>query len=240
MGDRTSVTLTIRKADQEQFEKLSDGADEVFEGESLPNEVVTIEYTFNDVNYAELDFESKLREQKIPYDKSWDSGSEYGAGTEYHRINQEGESTFKTFEGDTEGLVPFDDVVKSFESGDIENYIAKVRADLIIMSWSEQNGILSSLSNTKVAVIDSNTSGQATVLAAQYVTEWEEGDIYASCKIDTSTMQVLDIETSESNYQHLESEYVELIVGEKTIQLAAENGALNEAGISALKNALNH
>jgi hypothetical protein len=239
MGDRTSVTFTIRKADQEQFEKLSDGANEVFEGESLPNEVVTIDNTFHGV-YPELGFESKLKKQKIPYDKAWDSGGEHSAGTEYHRITQDGESVIKTFIGETEGLVPFDDVVKAFESGEIENYIAKMKAELIMMSWSEQNDILSGLSNTKVAVIDPSTSGQPTVLEAQYVTEWEEGSIYVACKIDTSTIQVLDIETSESNYQHLESEYVELKFGEKNIQLDADNGQLTEAGINALKNAFNH
>lgn len=81
---------------------------------------------------------------------------------------------------------------------------------------------------------------ESTLLEATYVTEWEEGDVHVSCKINTSTMLVLDIESSESSHQHLESEYVELIIGTKTIQLAAEDGALNPAGISALKNALNH
>jgi hypothetical protein len=144
MGDRTSVTLTVRKADQKPVELLienSGGFDDRFEGEQLsgPN---LIEYTFYEVNYGLLDFENELCKQNIPYNKSWDAGDDYPAGNEYHRIDGEGESIVKEFVAETEGLVSLEDVVKAIESSNLDNFIAEKKDDFAVISWEAQEEIL--------------------------------------------------------------------------------------------------
>jgi hypothetical protein len=145
MGDRTNVDLTIRKIDQRKFEALCDDFNGKFEGEMPPSEVPTIEYEFNDVNYAELEIESALQKEKIPYDKVWGQGGEYDAGIEYHRIGNNGESIIKQFYEGKEGMVSLDDVEKAFELGTVDKYIKKKRNEFHVISWKEQDAILSKL-----------------------------------------------------------------------------------------------
>ena len=143
MGDRTNVRLTIRKTDQTKFETICGDANEVFQGETPPGELETVEYTFYEVNYADLQIEEELQEHKIPYDKSWDQGGEYEAGTEYHRIDTDGESVLKEFDVNTEGLVALDDVIKAFELGCVDKFIEQMKTEFHVISWAEQDQILS-------------------------------------------------------------------------------------------------
>lgn len=142
MSDRSNVVITIRKSDQAKFESICDDPDEVFQGVTPPSEVETIDYTFYKVNCANIGIEKELQKQKIPYDKYWDQANEYGAGSEYHRINKDDESILKEFNVNTEGMVNIDDVIKAFEMGCMEEFIEEMKNNVQIIPWTEQDQIL--------------------------------------------------------------------------------------------------
>ncbi len=147
MGDRTSVYLTVRKTDKEKVEAIidehSNGYDDVFEGDCPSDSTATIEYSFYEVNYANLDFENILRDRGIPYDKRWEQGGDYNAGNEVFRIDSDGESILKEFDENTEGMVPLDDVIKAFELNCVDRFIEQMKAEVNVISWEEQDKILS-------------------------------------------------------------------------------------------------
>ena len=142
MATRTNVRLTIRKADQAKLEAICDDADEVNENYTPPGDPETLEYVFHDINFANLDFEEELRDQKIPYDKSWDQGGDYEAGTEYHRINKDSESVVKEFQENTESMVLLEEVVKAVEQGSLEKFIEQKTNEFYVIPWEEQEKIL--------------------------------------------------------------------------------------------------
>tara|TARA_R110002167_G_scaffold206240_1_gene410277 strand:+ start:496 stop:762 length:267 start_codon:yes stop_codon:yes gene_type:complete len=76
------------------------------------------------------------------------------------------------------------------------------------------------------------------LVSAIYVSEWEEGDIYTSCLVDTDTLTITDVEVVESANEHHESDYIEVCVGGKKLMLDAEDGQLTEAGKEALRRSL--
>lgn len=123
---KSTVTLTILKHDKERLEGM-------------------LNYTFLEIDWAIWGFESKLQDEKIPYEKSWGQGNEYGDGTEHHRINKDGISIIQQFEGNQEGFVSLQDVINAYECGDIENYIANMKSSVNPISWDEQNKIFSTL-----------------------------------------------------------------------------------------------
>jgi len=143
MADRVNVNLTIRKEDQIIFEALCDDFNGKFEGETFPNEVATIEYSFHEVNDAELEIEQLLQEKIIPYDKTWEQGRGYNAGTKYHRIDSNGNSIIKLIDKNMEGMVTLEDVEKAVEQACIHKFIKEKRNAFHIISWKDQGSILS-------------------------------------------------------------------------------------------------
>ncbi len=92
MGDRTHVTLTIRKEHQAEAEAIIqkvDGCppDEDFE-EIGPDLVLA---RFFEVNYGNLDFLNELVAAGIAFDSEWDAGGEYAKGGDYARFTETGE-----------------------------------------------------------------------------------------------------------------------------------------------------
>jgi hypothetical protein len=73
------------------------------------------------------------------------------------------------------------------------------------------------------------------LIEAEYISEWEEGDIYTPCEIDVNTLEIINLQTIDCDYQHLESERVDITFKEKIIQLDAEGGNLTEQGKKDLK-----
>lgn len=80
MGQDTStssVCLTVLTSQREKTETLfSDTSNEDAE-----NGTGVWIYWFHEIDYGNLDFLTKLRDAGIAFDSSWDSGSEYEAGT---------------------------------------------------------------------------------------------------------------------------------------------------------------
>ena len=96
MGDRTYTTISIHKffADQvKATEDLSDDAEgdgklaAKFDCDEVEQEDGDItKFVCYEANYAMIDsLESYLHENKIEYDKRWESGDDYEAGEEYAR-----------------------------------------------------------------------------------------------------------------------------------------------------------
>lgn len=86
MGDRTTVTLTVLKAQADAAKVFFEyEADEEYEADKFSA------FTFYEVNYGNLDFIAKLVAAGIAFNSKWDSGSEYGPGTYYSRYTSEGE-----------------------------------------------------------------------------------------------------------------------------------------------------
>ena len=87
MGDRTTVTLTVPRDFADLVEKLDEA------NEREPSTEGNLTYlTYYEVNYGELHFLKKLKEQGIPYDSAWCDGDEYGSGTKSLRFTPEGET----------------------------------------------------------------------------------------------------------------------------------------------------
>ena len=118
MGDRTTVNLVIRKADFQSNQSLFEEPDI---NEDYSETLVSLEYY--DINYANLDFESILQDNRIPYDKSWDSGDEYINGSEYCRVLANGSVVIKRFNGNDDEVVCIDQAISAFQNGSIGSFL---------------------------------------------------------------------------------------------------------------------
>lgn len=149
MGDRTTVNLTVRKDDFLKNPSLFADADDndAIEGSS------TVSLTYYDVNYGNLDFESALQDMRIPYDKSWDNGSEYTCGTEYCRVLANGCIDVKEFSGYNEDTVNLDEVIKAYKKGNIEAFLETTKSTLTVMDWDDQEIIMLGRANTESVLL---------------------------------------------------------------------------------------
>lgn len=93
MGDRTTVVIKIRKNDYRQiitkyFECTQSKFDEKFSPTSVDLSHITIvELLAEECNYAEWGaLEKFLEENKIEFDKFWESGGNYESGSAYGRM----------------------------------------------------------------------------------------------------------------------------------------------------------
>ena len=94
MGDRTLVILEFPAEFEKEVNAIIAAAHE--EGENITPDAAAdiISLSFEEVNYGELPFLPKMADAGIPYNSSWSSGSNYGAGTEYNRYTSEGCTVF--------------------------------------------------------------------------------------------------------------------------------------------------
>ena len=96
MGDRTLVILEFPAEFEKEANAIIAAAYE--EGENITHDEAAdiICLSFEEVNYGELSFLPKMTDAGIPYDSSWSSGSDYGAGTEYNRYTSGGQNVLLT------------------------------------------------------------------------------------------------------------------------------------------------
>ena len=133
MGDRTTVTLTVPHDFADIVEEI-DGANE----REPSTEGGLIYLTYYEVNYGELRFLKKLKEQGIPYDSAWCDGDEYGSGTKSLRFTPEGEAIeLELYDADANpemhtliGLI--DDPVA------LRQYILDHQASRQVLPWDNQ------------------------------------------------------------------------------------------------------
>lgn len=91
MGDRTYVTLSVRRTDKERTLQICEQANcSPTEHEEFPESLDFVHMGFEDVNYGELPFLKELVKAGIPFDSSWASGNAYEEGCEYSRYDDFG------------------------------------------------------------------------------------------------------------------------------------------------------
>ena len=92
MGDRTNVTLTVLASQKGKAQDLF--------GDEQPNtdyeNGILFEFNFDEVNYGNLPFLKKLKENGIAHDSHWGDGGEYNEGTTSVRFTEEGKLVEKT------------------------------------------------------------------------------------------------------------------------------------------------
>jgi len=108
MGDRTTVTITLRGCDfKALIDKEYEGSKAKFDMEMSASEINErsngrIEIIGHEINYGEWEeLESILTEHNIDYDKSWDAGDEYEAGNAYIR----GDKKLEIYDGERRVLM---------------------------------------------------------------------------------------------------------------------------------------
>ncbi len=143
MGTGTTVNLTIRAADQQQFELICDGYCGKYKTDTgEQTQVAIIEYTFDDVKYTNLELEDELQKRKIPYDKNWSFCSEFLGGCQYHRIDNTGANILKRFSDGEEDQVSFQQLEEALLNDDLDTFMSQERERLYIMSWEDQDKTL--------------------------------------------------------------------------------------------------
>lgn len=139
MGDRTYVTLTVRRADKDRVLQICDTADYAPETpDQDPNDVNFVHMGFEDVNYGELPFLPALEKAGIPFESSWASGDEYGEGTSYCRYNDEGDHVpYVLYEENY--LVPIHELMKRLHDyNSLAEFIREKDQGLQIIPWDNQ------------------------------------------------------------------------------------------------------
>lgn len=91
MGDRTSVTITMRKNDYERLLAEEGESEATFlkaiGADTIDDDGSLIVFNGYEINYADWDeLQGLLKENLIPYDKTWEAGGGYTAGESYVRL----------------------------------------------------------------------------------------------------------------------------------------------------------
>lgn len=139
MGDRTYVTLTVRRADKERVLQICQIAQ--YEPESpdqAPNNPQFVWMGFEDVNYGELPFLDTLEQAGIPYDSSWASGDGYGEGTAFCRYDDEGNHVpVELYEADF--TVHLDELASRLHDYNaLADFIRRSKHGLYVIPWTNQ------------------------------------------------------------------------------------------------------
>jgi hypothetical protein len=91
MGDRTCVTVTVRKADYDRLLAEVGESEETFRkaigADTIDHDGKLIVIRGYEINYADWDeLQGLLQKNLIPYDKTWEAGGGYSAGESYLRL----------------------------------------------------------------------------------------------------------------------------------------------------------
>jgi hypothetical protein len=130
MGDRTSVTITVRRKDYERLLAKEGESESTFRdaigADTIDDDGDWIVIRGYEINYADWDdLQDILKENLIPYDKTWDAGGNYSAGESYVRLVN-GEMQELEFHEEEMKLVEFLKDVKDLSADEIK---AKVQEE---------------------------------------------------------------------------------------------------------------
>lgn len=133
MGDRTSVTLTVLAAQADAARDiLNDSANE----ENSYGDLTA--FVFEEVNYANLGCEDDLVEAGIAFNKQWDDGGEYSAGTEYVRFRPDGTVQRMEVYDEAENP-PLDALMARLDKpDDLVQFIRDYHAQVTPLPWDNQ------------------------------------------------------------------------------------------------------
>lgn len=112
MGDRASATIEFLVEDEVRVKKLigSDYYESEVDGD-------TVIYSAEDLNGGDFNFEKDLRSLKIPYFKTWESGSEFTSGSGKFYIEGTGETHFVENYDDDTGKMYISAIEEAHEKG---------------------------------------------------------------------------------------------------------------------------
>jgi hypothetical protein len=124
MGDRTRVTITVRKTDYERMQAQRGDNDATFRdaigADTTDDDGDYIVIRGYEINYADWsDLQDILKENGIPYDKTWDAGGDYSAGESYIRV-VDGEMKELEFYEYESNLIEFLKAVKDLPADEIK------------------------------------------------------------------------------------------------------------------------
>lgn len=139
MGDRTYVTLTVRRADKERTLQICEQASytpcDEDQGSEDPN---FVDMGFDDVNYGTLPFLEESEKAGIPYDSHWERGDEYGPGTKYGRYTDQGE-LYPVELYESNFLIDIADLAdRLHDYNELATFIRKKKAGLEVIDWDNQ------------------------------------------------------------------------------------------------------
>lgn len=168
MSDRTSVTLRILESDFEAHSTL-------FEyNEKAKQEVSGIRFvdlTFYECSEANIEIEQALAEAVVPYDKRWDATAFIRQGSEFGRVDTDGQFTVKSFENGEEDTVRLDDLLTAKSEGRLETFLSAAKAEKPL-PWDEQITLLrakqSGTENDKGKVIIHEMDGNSELYSLHF------------------------------------------------------------------------
>lgn len=132
MGDRTSVTLGIPNALKEQAKTI------IGQDYDTEKTAMLAYFTFEQVNYGELDFLDALQAAGIAYDSGWEAGDEYGPGCKSCRFTSEGEAIVKEIY-DTELDPPMSTLIQLIDQAEnLRDFILQYKAERTLLPWANQ------------------------------------------------------------------------------------------------------
>ena len=129
MGDRTNVTITVRKSDYKRLLAKAGESEAPFRdaigADTIDDDGDWIVIRGYQINYANWDdLQDVLKENLIPYDKTWDAGDNYTAGESYVRVVN-GEMQELEFHEEEMKLVEFLKEVKDLPADEIRERVQK-------------------------------------------------------------------------------------------------------------------
>ena len=130
MGDRTNVTITVRKTDYERLLAVQGESEATFRDAIAADEIDDdgdwISIRGYEINYADWgDLQDILKENQIPYDKAWDADGGCSAGESYVRVVNGEMKELEFYEYESK-LVEFIKAVKDLPADEIK---AKVQGE---------------------------------------------------------------------------------------------------------------
>jgi hypothetical protein len=127
VGDRTNVTITLRKSDYERLLAVKGESKanfrETIGADEIDDDGDWISIRGCEINYADWDeLQDILKENLIPYDKSWDAGGGYSAGESYVRLVDEEMKELEFYEDEMK-LIQFLKEVKDLPAEKIKQKV---------------------------------------------------------------------------------------------------------------------
>ena len=148
MGDRTYVTITVRKTDYERIlQKHFNGDEHALESKFNPSQVEefeqTVELGAEECNYGEWEeLQNFLGEHNVEYDKRWEDGGEYKGGNAYFRLIKNKLRCIEIY--DTESsLLSFLEEAKKADPKKLKELIEKKYKDICPFEITDLNRPLS-------------------------------------------------------------------------------------------------
>jgi len=140
MSDRTSVTLYFLASQRDKVDAIIEPLNErpqTDDGGTEDGQDLWI-YSYDEVNYGELNFLPLLAAAGIAYESAWGSGSEYEEGSEYCRFTKEGECKVTTVNSGELSISIGLMMTMLHQPDALVQYIKDRHAENTVLPWTDQ------------------------------------------------------------------------------------------------------